>query len=220
MEGRRLAFSGLLLQCAGYFIELMLVRVEQTSQARVKQRFTAEFRNNGIEGDLDVHTLVCQNCAPSFRMGFGLTHEIQDRQDRLGAHRENVDFTEIFGKRLLGAVNNVKNGIDLVEKNSHDLGLLLESSRCFGAFQKCFEDFLASIKLIELANVLPEFDRLLKPRGVIQVQNRLPRNPDGRLGHMPGGGIPVRDLAKILVSGERTQKGGFSGVGMTNDDDG
>ena len=125
---RRLA-----LERGGKFGQARAVTAEQGRELRVQGTFAASKRCDDIKSDLYVQAAVGEYVLPLRETTGGMANKVEHRHHRPRTRRQHVEFGAELGVRRLGGVDDVKDGINVVEQQAQDFRLLLEAAVRFRA---------------------------------------------------------------------------------------
>jgi hypothetical protein len=113
------------LEEGGHLLQRGLPLRQQRLQAGVELRLCAVEGRHRVEARLRVQREVGQQCAPLRFARQRVAHEVQHRQHRLAAGREDLHLAAELGDHRLAAIDDEQCGVDVQQRAQH-LRLLLE----------------------------------------------------------------------------------------------
>jgi len=198
-------------------LQRVAVFVEQHRQLAVEHRLGLAFGSDGIEFHHGVQTQPAEHGAPGPRLSRRRCNEVEHRQQRDAAKRENFQLVAVFIEHRVAGIDDVQRGIAGAKLTQH-LGLLLEAPSGLGAGKEAGNPRRAVQTLVagQRIQTLEQSDRVFQARRVVKLDERATVDQQAHALDMTGGAGTGRYFAESGIAAERAHQRGLAGVGVAD----
>jgi hypothetical protein len=205
---RQTAFVGLV--CAGVHqpLQRRAMAVHQRCQGLEQLALAFERRRHGVEADHRMQVQPRQRGAPVVHARVGRGHEVEHRQQRTRATRQQLEFIAVLGQHRVARIHHVQRRV-AGEHLSQHLGLLLETPLRIGRGEEALD---ARRPVETLAgrhqgiDELEQRDRVFHARRVEQFDRRPAVGHQAQALDVARRACGVRHLAEGHVARQRAQQ--------------